>query len=164
MGSLKNCSELCQQTTATLQTSGDSEVVYQPNNKEQLHYSLREAEQQLVQVSSLAMANLSLEEVGHIRSVPPRQIEALPDEGSTKKNVKAGRQNLLPVRETKFGLFSAAVGSVLSRKSQAVCSKCAARASATPPLHLPVADYRLHPPQAEECHHHQSWAQLTAMP
>jgi len=117
----------------------DSEVVYQPNT-EQLHSSLKEElSSSWSQVSSsLAMANLSLEEVGHIRSVHAKaDIEALPDEGSTKKNVKAGRICFQCVK-TKFGLFCR------SRKCplccQSVCSKCVAKISATPSLLLPVAD------------------------
>ena len=56
----------------------DSEVVYQPN-KEQLHSSLKEelTSSWSPVLSSLATANLSLEKVGHIRSVHAKaDIEA----------------------------------------------------------------------------------------
>ena len=117
----------------------DSEILYQAN-KEQLHSSLKEElTSSWSQVSSsLPMTNLSLEEVGHIRSVHAKaDIEALPEEGSTKKNVMLGRICFQCVK-TKFGLFCR------SRKcplcSQVVCSKCVAKISATPSILLPVGD------------------------
>merc|ERR1712204_84075 len=84
------------------------------------------------------MANLSLEEVGHIRSVHAKaDIEALPDEGSTKKNVMLGRICFQCVK-TKFGLFCRSKKCPLC--NQAVCSKCVAKISATPSILLPVGD------------------------
>ena len=123
----------------SLVATEDSEILYQAN-KEQLHSSLKEElTSSWSQVSSsLAITNLSLEEVGHIRSVHAKaDIEALPDEGSTTKNVMLGRISFQCVK-TKFGLFCR------SRKcplcSQVVCSKCVAKISATPSILLPVGD------------------------
>jgi len=117
----------------------DDDFIYEPN-KEQMHHSLKEElRSSWSGVSSrLAMANLSLEEVGHIRSVHAKaDIEGLPDEGSTKKNVKQGKICFQCVK-TKFGLFCRSIKCPLC--CQAVCSKCVAKISATPSISLPLAD------------------------
>jgi len=122
----------------TLNTTSDmSQAVYQPNMA-QMHTSLEEELKSSWSQpsSSLAMANLSLEEVGHIRSVHARaEIESLPDDCTTKRDVIEGKICFQCVK-TKFGLFCK------SRKcplcTQAVCSKCVAKISATPFLLMPV--------------------------
>jgi len=114
-------------------------VVYAAN-KEQLHSTLKdELSSSWSGVSTrLAMANLSLEEVGHIRSVHAKaDIEALPDEGSTKKNVLQGKICFQCVK-TRFGLFCRSIKCPLC--CQAICSKCVAKVSATPSISLPMAD------------------------
>jgi len=117
----------------------DDDFIYEPN-KEQMHCNLKEElRSSWTGVSSrLAMVNLSLEEVGHIRSVHAKaDIEGLPDEGSTKKNVKEGKICFQCVK-TRFGLFCRSIKCPLC--CQAVCSKCVTKISATPSISLPLAD------------------------
>jgi len=119
--------------------SKEGDVVYEAN-KEQMHSSLKdELRSSWSGVSSrLALANLNLEEVGHIRSVHAKaDIEALPDDGSTKKNVMKGKICFQCVK-TKFGLFCRSIKCPLC--CQAVCSKCVAKISATLSISVPMAD------------------------
>jgi len=125
-------------TTNLMSEEKVADVIYHPNTS-QMHSSLKEElNSSWSQVSSsLAMANLSLEEVGHIRSVHARaDIESLPEDGTTKRDVLEGKICFQCVK-TKFGLF------IRSKKcplcSQAVCSKCVAKISATPSLLLPLS-------------------------
>jgi len=83
--------------------------------------------------TSLDTANLTLEEVGHIRSVLVRAyIESLPD--GIKKDVITGNV-CYQCMKTKFGLFSRSSKCALC--TQVVCSKCLAKVSVTPSLVLP---------------------------
>eukprot|EP00092_Neocalanus_flemingeri_P096155 GFUD01122375.1.p1 GENE.GFUD01122375.1~~GFUD01122375.1.p1 ORF type:complete len:383 (+),score=135.88 GFUD01122375.1:77-1225(+) len=112
------------------------EVLYQPNI-DQMHSSLQEElNSSWSEVSSsLAMANLSLEEVGHIRSVHARaDIESLPYDGTTKRDVLEGKI-CFQCMKTKFGLFCRSKKCPLC--SQSVCSRCVAKISATPFQLLP---------------------------
>ena len=120
--------------------SKDNDRVIYEANKEQMLLSLKdELRSNWSGVSArLAMANLSLEEIGHIRSVHAKaDIEALPDDGSTKKNVIKGKICFQCVK-TKFGLFCRSIKCPLC--CQAVCSKCVAKISATPSISLPMTD------------------------
>jgi len=120
--------------------SKEGDVVYEAN-KEQMHSSLKNELRSSwsgVSSSRLAMADLNLEEVGHIRSVHAKaDIEALPDDGSTKKNVMKGKICFQCVK-TKFGLFCRSIKCPLC--CQAVCSKCVAKISATLSISVPMAD------------------------
>jgi len=88
--------------------------------------------------SSIALANLSLKEVGHIRSVHAKaDIESMPDDCQTKRDVISGKVCFQCVK-TRFSLFSKSSKCPLC--GQAVCSKCIAKLNATPSLLLPVSD------------------------
>jgi len=117
------------------------DVFYQPN-KEQMHSTLKKElyKSGCHQNPAEDSANFSLEEIAHIRSVHARaDIEELPDEGSTKKNIIEGKL-CFQCMKTKFGLFSRSKTCALC--DQAVCSKCLAKVSVTQSLLLPVEEKR----------------------
>ena len=114
-------------------------AVYEPNKKQMNNTLKQEFKKSWSQLSpSIALTNLSLEEVGHIRSVHAKaDIESMPDDCQTKRDVISGKVCFQCVK-TRFSLFSKSCKCPLC--GQAVCSRCIAKINATPSLLLPVSD------------------------
>jgi len=100
------------------------------------HSVKKDTKNNLIQVSFIqGINNLTLEEVGHIRSVHAKaDIEDLADDNSIKKDVIAGNI-CFQCKKTKFGFFSKSIKCPLC--SQTVCAKCSTKLSVTPSVLLP---------------------------
>ena len=111
-------------------TEGPEKILYKPNLVEMCSLLEKEMKSKLLSHSpSPTIENFSLEEVRHIRRAHVKaDIESLPDQGSTKRDVIRGKL-CLPCLKTKFTIFRG--GLVCEICSQVVCQRCVRKVSTT---------------------------------